>query len=203
MTSGGYPIFSQVRQPRCAASDLGAGGSDASGHPTLSPVQHIVYLGLGSNLGDRDAHLRAALSALPPAVTVTRVSSVYDTAPELVTEQPRFHNIVCAGTTALSPEALLRTLKTLETALGREPGPRYGPRTVDIDILLYDDLVLRTPELTIPHAHMAERAFVLAPLAELAPELRHPVLGRTVRALAADLAEADVRRVGPLFAPAS
>ena len=159
---------------------------------------HTVYLGLGSNQGDRDELLRTALRLLAPDVTIVRVSSVYDTAPMLVTEQPRFHNIAIAGTTRLAPRDLLRAAKRIEADLGRRPGPRYGPRPIDIDIELYDDSVLDTPELTIPHARMAERGFVLAPLAELAPDLRHPVLGVTICELLRRLGPADIRRVGPL-----
>src|SRR5262249_7192760 len=152
----------------------------------------------GSNLDDRDANLRRALAALPPAVFAERISSVYDTAPLLVTEQPRFHNLVCSGRTALEPLDLLRAVKRIEVWVGRKPSPRYGPRVMDIDILLYDDLVLETPELTVPHPHLAERAFVLAPLAELAPDLSHPRLGVAVAQLLLAVAGADVRRIGPL-----
>lgn len=159
----------------------------------------LVYLGLGSNLGDRDSHLRQALAALAPDVSVVLLSSVYDTAPVLVTEQPRFHNIVCACETTLAPLALLRYLKRIEARLGRTPGPRYGPRLIDIDILLYGQIVLDTPELTIPHARLAERAFVLIPLAEIAPALRHPALGATIAELAAAVSQQDVRAIGPLF----
>lgn len=160
---------------------------------------HVVYLGLGSNQGDRDALLRAALDRLRPYVAVERLSSVYDTAPLLVTEQPRFHNLVAAGRTSLAPIALLRAVKQIERALGRMPGPRYGPRPIDIDLLFYDDLVLHSAELTLPHPRIAERAFVLAPLAEIAPHLRHPTLGSTAAELAAALAGEDVRDLGPLL----
>ncbi|MBF6592357.1 MAG: 2-amino-4-hydroxy-6-hydroxymethyldihydropteridine diphosphokinase [Ktedonobacterales bacterium] len=168
-------------------------------HADPAAAAHRVYLGLGSNLGDRDALLRAALRALAPAVDILRVSSVYDTAPMLVTEQPRFHNLVAEGTTRLDALALLRATQRVEAALGRRPGPRYGPRPMDIDLLLYDDLVLATPELTVPHPRMAERAFVLAPLAELVPERTHPVLGAAIATLLRRLGPADVRRLGPLF----
>jgi 2-amino-4-hydroxy-6-hydroxymethyldihydropteridine diphosphokinase len=165
-----------------------------------TPV-HQVYLGLGSNLGDRDALLRAAITALSAhaQVTVERVSSVFDTAPLLVTDQPRFHNIACAGRTRLDALGLLRLVKDTEASLGRMPGRRYGPRSIDIDILVFDNLRMQTPELTIPHPGIAERTFVLAPLAEIAPKLRVPGLDVDVETLLARLPGADVQRVGPLF----
>jgi 2-amino-4-hydroxy-6-hydroxymethyldihydropteridine diphosphokinase len=165
-----------------------------------APGERLVYLGLGSNLGDRDTLLRAALAQLAPDVRVTRVSSVWDTAPLLVTEQPRFHNAVAEGLTRLDPFALLRLAKRIERELGRAPGPRYGPRPVDIDILLYDDLILDTPELVIPHAQLAVRAFALAPLAEIAPRAWHPALALDAQALAEAAPPADIRRLG-LLAP--
>ena len=162
------------------------------------PGEHLVYLGLGSNLGDRDALLRAALVALAPHVRVTRISAVWDTAPLLVTEQPRFHNIVAEGLTALDPFALLRVAKDIERTLGRTPGPRYGPRPIDIDILLYDDLTLDTPTLTIPHPRLSERAFALAPLAEIAPHAWRPTLASEAQTLLAAAPPGELRRLGPL-----
>ena len=164
---------------------------------------HQVYLGLGSNLDDRDELLRAAITRMGAQVRVERVSSVYDTAPLLVTDQPRFHNVVCAGTTHLSPLTLLRVTQEIESALGRSPTVRYGPRRIDVDILLYDALVIETPELVLPHPGLAERAFVLAPLAEIAPDVRHPRLRLSAAVLLARLPQADVRRLGPLFPPSS
>jgi 2-amino-4-hydroxy-6-hydroxymethyldihydropteridine diphosphokinase len=160
---------------------------------------HTVYLGLGSNLGDRDTLLRAGIEALGERVTVERISSVYDTAPMLVTDQPRFHNVVCRGRTALDPLALLRFAKGIEASLGRVPGRRYGPRPLDIDILLYDQQVVRMAELSVPHPDIAARAFVLAPLAEIAPRLHIPGLDGNVLELLGRLAYADVRRDGHLF----
>lgn len=160
---------------------------------------HEVYLGLGGNLGDRDARLRAAVERLRASVTITAVSSIYDTAPLLVTDQPRFHNAVLAGTTALEPVALLRAAKAIERELGRVSGPRYGPRSIDIDLLFYDELSLHGDELTLPHPRIAERAFVLAPLAEIVPGRPLPVLGATPEELLRALGTADVQRLGPLF----
>lgn len=169
--------------------------------PNDSVPAHRVYLGLGSNLGDRDANLRAALARLAADVRIERVSSVYDTAPMHIEDQPRFHNIVCEGWTDLTPEALLRLAKDVEAAVGRTPSIRYGPRAIDIDVLLYDDLQLTLPDLIIPHPRLWERAFVLAPLAEIAPRLRHPELDAEIAELARQVEGQDVRRLGLLFTP--
>lgn len=155
-----------------------------------------VYLGLGANLGDREANLRAARERLQErGVELERCSSLYETEPWGVRDQPRYLNAVCRGRTALSPQELLRLAKQVERDLGRRPGVRYGPRPVDVDILLYDDLALDTPDLTIPHPRLAERGFVLVPLAELAPELVVPGLGRTVRELLEGLGESELSGV--------
>jgi 2-amino-4-hydroxy-6-hydroxymethyldihydropteridine diphosphokinase len=157
---------------------------------------HIVYLALGTNLGDRPANLQTAIAALPPAVTVLERSPVYETQPWGLTDQPAFLNMVLSGKTRLEPLALLAYLKLLETRLGRRSSVRYGPRKIDIDLLFYDDILLNTPELTIPHPGLHERAFVLVPLADLAAELIHPVFGKTIRQLLGELDTTGVQRYG-------
>jgi 2-amino-4-hydroxy-6-hydroxymethyldihydropteridine diphosphokinase len=142
-----------------------------------------VYLALGTNLGDRMANLRAAITALPPFVRILACSPVYETEPWGFTNQPAFLNQAIAGETDLSPADLLVHLKRLETTLGRRPTFRYGPRQIDIDILFYDDLILESPALVLPHPRLHERAFVLAPLADIAPNLLHPQLGKSVHEL--------------------
>ena len=140
-----------------------------------------MYLGLGSNLGESRQNLSRAVELLSPRVNVERISSLYETEPVGYLDQPRFLNAVLRGTTFLSPEELLSKAKEIEMTLGRVPSFQNAPRPVDIDILLYGKLVIDTPELTIPHPRMEERAFVLVPLAEIAPNLVHPVSGRKIK----------------------
>jgi 2-amino-4-hydroxy-6-hydroxymethyldihydropteridine diphosphokinase len=173
----------------------------AKGGPTDQPGTHRVFLGLGSNLGDRRLNLQQAVQLLGETMKVERLSSVYDTTPMLVVDQPRFLNLVCLVTTELSPEEVLLRVKTIEHKLGRVAGPRFGPRLIDIDLLLYDELILESPSLTLPHPRMPQRAFVLLPLSELVPTLRHPVLHTEIAALAQAVPHTGVDKLGPLFSP--
>ncbi len=139
-----------------------------------------VYLGIGSNLGDREANCRKALDELEErGIRIGRVSSLYETEPWGVREQPMFINMAAEADTDLSPREVLRAVKETEKSLGRKETRRWGPRVVDIDILLYNDIVVDDPDLKIPHPHMHERDFVLRPLSEIDPQVLHPVLGKT------------------------
>ena len=135
----------------------------------------IAYLGLGTNLGRRESHLRRALAALSRQAEILDISKIYETEPWGYRDQPAFLNLVVKVKTDLNPLALLDFIKNTETKLGRTPNFRYGPRKIDIDILLYDDLVFNHERLVLPHPMLIERAFVLIPLAEVAPNLVHPV----------------------------
>ena len=147
-----------------------------------------AYLCLGSNLGDREANLNQALLLLSGKVIVKKLSSVYQTRPVGDEEQPMFLNMTCQVATSLDPGELLRLVKALEAKMGRKPGGQINsPRIIDIDILFYDARIIKTGELTIPHPRLAERAFVLIPLSEIAPGLVHPQLGRKIAELARDV----------------
>jgi 2-amino-4-hydroxy-6-hydroxymethyldihydropteridine diphosphokinase len=154
-----------------------------------------IALALGSNVGDREAALRAAVKALSPYVKVTAISPVYETSPVYVTDQPSFYNAAVTGTTTLEPLALLWTLKDIENSIGRLPTFRYGPRVIDIDIIFYGDRIVKTSELTIPHARMAEREFVLRPLNTVAPNMQHPETGRTVADMLGQLPDDGMTRL--------
>lgn len=150
-----------------------------------------VYLGLGSNLGDRQGNIATALELISKFARVVRTSSLYETEPVGFLDQPRFLNAVCEIKTRIPPVQLLVLLKGIEVNLGRTISFRNAPRTVDIDVLLYDDIELTTRELVIPHPRLAERAFVLAPLAELSPTLVHPTLKKTAAQLLEEVAGKD------------
>ena len=155
-----------------------------------------VYLGLGANVGNRLANLRVALARMRTFTRVEAVSRLYETAPVGLEEQPPFLNAACRVVTGLEPAALLRFLKNLEREIGRRPGgPPSGPRPIDLDILLYGEQVVDTDDLCVPHPRLAERAFVLAPLCDLAPEMRHPSLGKSMRELLNAVGEVGVKVV--------
>jgi 2-amino-4-hydroxy-6-hydroxymethyldihydropteridine diphosphokinase len=156
---------------------------------------HTIYLGLGTNLGDRAQNLRQALAGLKQWMTVTAVSPIYETEPWGVTDQPLFWNMCVAGETAVSPHTLLTHLKQLEQEIGRTPTRRWGPRLIDIDILFYDDLVLQSDNLTIPHPGIPQRAFVLVPLVDIAPDWVHPQSQKTVREMMAEVGQTAVHRL--------
>jgi 2-amino-4-hydroxy-6-hydroxymethyldihydropteridine diphosphokinase len=160
-----------------------------------------VYLGLGSNVGAREANLQAALERLGESgLGVARVSPVYETEPVGYSNQRRFLNLVVEAQTDLPPRALLPRITRIERVLGRRRAARNGPRTIDIDILLYGSATVREPALVIPHPRMTERRFVLAPLADLAPDLRHPITNLTIREMLERVAGQEVSRVA--FRPA-
>jgi len=150
-----------------------------------------VYLGLGSNMGNRQDNLDRALDLLSQRLRTGKVSSIYDTEPIGNVNQPRFLNLVCQVYTRLAPRELLTLAKGIELKLGRALGKSNAPRPIDIDILFYGDLVIETPELVIPHPRLTERAFVLVPLDEIAPDLVHPVSGKTVKELVRAVTEAQ------------
>ncbi|MGB8643618.1 MAG: 2-amino-4-hydroxy-6-hydroxymethyldihydropteridine diphosphokinase [Anaerolineae bacterium] len=156
-----------------------------------------VYIALGTNLEERAHNLREAADRLEREMAITGRSAVYETEPWGVTDQPRFLNRVVRGETELVPVALLDFLKTIEREMGRTPTVRYGPRLIDLDILLYDKETVQLPDLVIPHPRLAERRFVLVPLNDLAPYLIHPAIGRSMRALLADLPDDDSVKLYP------
>jgi len=156
--------------------------------------EHTVYLALGSNLGDRFANLKQAIDSLTPQLEVKAKSSVYETPPWGFEDQPKFLNQVVKAKTYLDPEPLLKHLKRLEVALGRQASFPNGPRLIDMDILFYDDLILNTSSLVIPHPRLHERGFVLLPLMELNPDLVHPLSKKSVREMAAKCDVAGIEK---------
>jgi 2-amino-4-hydroxy-6-hydroxymethyldihydropteridine diphosphokinase len=159
---------------------------------------HIVYLSLGSNLGDRRRNLITALQRLQEIMDISKISSLYETEPVDYLVQPQFFNIICSGRTTLSPQKFLQYVKETEELIGRQPSVRYGPRLIDIDIIFYDDLHLVQEDLIIPHPRMAERAFVLVPLVEIAPTVIDPVSGKTVDEMLQSISQNSVNKQSDL-----
>jgi len=156
---------------------------------------HAVFISLGTNLGDREANLRLAREKTAEGVEITATSSIYETPPWGVVDQPAFLNQVVAGITFLSPFKLLTFLKNIEQQMGRVKTFRFGPRLIDLDILLYGDRQVCNPRLTIPHPRMYQRAFVLVPLAEVAPDHHIPGTGLTVQQHLAELEVTGITKV--------
>jgi len=148
--------------------------------------EHSVYIGLGSNLGDRVAHLREAVHRLGAIITIERVSQLYVAAPLGYVRDDAYINAALHGATTMTPIDLLGMLQQIEVAMGRRPGVQFGPRPIDLDLLFFDSIQMETYKLTIPHPRLAERAFVLKPLADIAPDFMHPVLYYTMSQLLAD-----------------
>jgi len=154
-----------------------------------------AYLALGSNLGDRAENLREAVRRLEaPDLRIKKRSSIYETAPRYVLDQGEYLNAVVEIETDLFPIQLLKRARKVEQAMGRERLMVNGPRNIDIDILFYGRIVIDTPDLKVPHPRMPERRFVLEPLEEIAPELRHPLTGKTAAEMSAALESQGVRR---------
>jgi len=171
------------------------------GEPEITALKPVIaYIGLGANLGEPAVQVAEAVARLRelPEVEVLRVSRLYRTPPLGPPGQPWYVNAVVQVKTRLTPEELLRVLLMVERRMGRERGERWGPRLIDLDLLLYNGEIIREAGLTVPHPEMHRRAFVLVPLAEIAPEAWHPVLKKTARELMAALDPGEVAAISPL-----
>lgn len=157
-------------------------------------MSDVVYLSLGSNIGKRQDQLLAAIKRLGTLGPVVSISSFYETQPMEITDQPWFLNCAVAIDTNHSPEQFLNYVLAIERDMGRQRTREKGPRKIDIDILLFGDQIIHSPQLSVPHPAMHQRRFVLEPLAEIAAEVRHPLLKKTVRELLQALGEAQVAR---------
>ncbi len=158
----------------------------------------MIYIGIGANLGDREKTLQDATGILneKPEIAIIAASAVYETAPIGVVDQPYFLNAVLQVHTSLSARSLLNCLLAIERKFGRLRETRWGPRTLDLDILLYSDAIINQPGLQVPHPHLHERAFVLVPLCDLKPDLKHPVLGQSIQFLTKSLGrDLPVRKI--------
>lgn len=168
---------------------------------------HTVFLSLGANRGDRKNNLEQALQHLEKVITIQAVSSLYETEPvgeggkPLPYDQPLFLNLACQGKTNLEPNNALTALKEIEASMGRRPSFRNAPRPIDIDILLYDNLQVILPQLVIPHPRMRERAFVLIPLAEIAPFTIEPISGQTIQQIASQVSTQGIHKTGTVGKP--
>ncbi len=151
----------------------------------------LIYLGLGSNLGDRKENLEKAIEYLSEKIKILRLSSIYETDPEGFKEQPKFLNMVISTNTKLKPLQLLQFVKNVESVIGRVPTFPNGPRLVDIDILFYDKEIIESHDLTIPHRGLVSRAFVLVPMAEIAPDFVHPGNRKSIKSLLAELGKME------------
>ena len=160
------------------------------------PQMHTVFLGLGTNLGERQQNLQQAISGLSRRLQISAISPVYATPPWGVVDQPDFLNLCLQAETSLLPHELIRFLKELERRIGRTKTFRWGPRLIDIDILFYDDLVYEDEGLSIPHPRLAERSFVVGPLADIAPGLQHPLTGKRISELAAAVDLSEMKPAG-------
>lgn len=160
-------------------------------------VENLIFIGLGSNLGNRQEALRLAIESLQPEILPLASSHVYETPPWGYADQPAFLNQVIKAQTNLSPFATLKKLKQIEKDLGRKPNFRYGPRNIDLDILFYNDEIIETEQLTIPHPELIRRAFVLIPLLDIAPDMLHPVEKLSIKKLSEKIDSKNIQPIKP------